>query len=220
MKYKMIKLFCLVPDTYLVVDCGGGTVDLTVRTLLPDKTLEEDTVRSGGLCGSTFVDQEFIKFLRRVVGSKAMEDFKKNNYGSLQKLIYKFFCPEVKLPFDGDPSEFETIELDLEKYCPALIPYISGEAKDKLESEDWIIDLEFEDVKRMFDPVVNEIIDLINTQLESLPKRQKVKIMFLVGGFSESTYLFKRVKNVFKNDIPNITSPSEPIAAIAKGIYF
>ncbi|CAB5381581.1 unnamed protein product [Rhizophagus irregularis] len=32
-------------DTYLVVDCGGGTVDLTIRTLLPDKTLEEETNR-------------------------------------------------------------------------------------------------------------------------------------------------------------------------------
>ncbi|CAB5355669.1 unnamed protein product [Rhizophagus irregularis] len=34
-----------VGDTYLVVDCGGGTVDLTIRTLLPDKTLEEETNR-------------------------------------------------------------------------------------------------------------------------------------------------------------------------------
>src|SRR3954452_2000211 len=87
-------------DTYLVVDCGGGTVDLTIRTVLPDRTLDEETVKSGGLCGSTFVDQEFLKFLGRIVGLNALEEFKEKNYGSLQKLIYKFFCPEVKLPFD------------------------------------------------------------------------------------------------------------------------
>ncbi|RIA83506.1 hypothetical protein C1645_786177 [Glomus cerebriforme] len=209
-----------VGDTYLVVDCGGGTVDLTIRTLLPDKTLEEETPRSGDPCGSTFVDQEFEKFLRRVVGSKAMEEFKEKNYGSFQKLIYEFFCPEVKLPFNGDPNDFETIELDLEKYCPALIPYITGEARKKLDSENWVIDIEFEDVMRMFDPVVNKIIDLISAQLDSLPEQRKVTTMFLVGGFSESGYLFRRINNVFKKRISNILVPPEPIAAIAKGACY
>jgi hypothetical protein len=193
-------------------------VDLTIRTLLPDKTLEEETPRSGDPCGSTFVDQEFEKFLRRVVGLKAVEDFKEKNYGSLQKLIYEFFCPEVKLPFNGDPEEFESIELDLEKICPALIPYITGEARKRLESEKWIIDIEFEDVMRMFDPVVDKIIDLISAQLESLPEQRKVTTMFLVGGFSESRYLFKRIDNIFKKRIPKILVPPEPIAAIVKGI--
>ncbi|CAB5125215.1 hypothetical protein RhiirA5_494389 [Rhizophagus irregularis] len=209
-------------DTYLVVDCGGGTVDLTIRTLLPDKTLEEETVRSGGLCGSTFVDQEFLKFLRLTVGSEAMDQFKKNHYGSLQKLIYKFFCPEVKLPFDGESNEYEPIELDLEKYCPALIQYITGETKERLENEEWIIDIKFDDVMRMFDPAVNDIIDLIHAQLERLPKQRKLKTMFLVGGFSESTYLFKRVKSVFKNRIDDdkIINPPDPIAAIVKGACY
>ncbi|GES97069.1 hypothetical protein GLOIN_2v1646219 [Rhizophagus clarus] len=209
-----------VGDTYLVVDCGGGTVDLTIRTLLPDKTLEEETVRSGGLCGSTFVDQGFLKFLSLAVGSEAMEQFKENHYGSLQKLIYKFFCPEVKLPFGGESDEFEPIELDLEKYCPALIQYITGETKEKLKNEEWIIDIKCEDVMRMFDPAVNDIIDLIHAQLERLPKQRKVKTMFLVGGFSESTYLFKRVKTVFKNRIDNIINPLDPIAAIVRGACY
>ncbi|PKK78317.1 hypothetical protein RhiirC2_730084 [Rhizophagus irregularis] len=211
-----------VGDTYLVVDCGGGTVDLTIRTLLPDKTLEEETVRSGGLCGSTFVDQEFLKFLRLTVGSEAMDQFKENHYGSLQKLIYMFFCPEVKLPFDGESDEFESIELDLEKWCPTLIQYISGETEEKLKKEEWIIDIKFDDVMRMFDPAVNDIIDLIHAQLERLPKQRKVKTMFLVGGFSESTYLFKRVKTVFKNRIDDnkIINPPEPIAAIVKGACY
>ena len=187
--------------------------------MLPDKTLEEETPRSGYPCGSTFVDQEFEKFLRRAVGLKAMEDLKEKNYGSLQKLIYEFFCPEVKLPFNGDPDEFESIELDLEKFCPALIQYISGEARKKLESENWVIDIEFEDVMRMFDPVVDKIIDLISAQLESLPEQRNVTTMFLVGGFSESGYLFKRIDNIFKKRIQNIIVPPEPIAAIVKGIF-
>ncbi|CAG8530125.1 7179_t:CDS:2 [Gigaspora margarita] len=39
---------------FLIVDCGGGTVDLTTRKLLK---------RAGDFCGSTFIDKEFLKFL-------------------------------------------------------------------------------------------------------------------------------------------------------------
>ncbi|CAG8622068.1 13230_t:CDS:2, partial [Dentiscutata heterogama] len=42
-------------SSFLIVDCGGGTVDLT-------------TQRAGDFCGSTFIDKEFLKFLGRIVG--------------------------------------------------------------------------------------------------------------------------------------------------------
>ncbi|CAB5125189.1 actin-like ATPase domain-containing protein [Rhizophagus irregularis] len=203
-------------DTFLVVDCGGGTVDLTVRTLLAGNKLREVTVRSGGLCGSTFVDDEFLKFLGRKVGIKALGAFKEQAYEDLQKLIHRFFCRYVKLPFTGYEDEFEPIELDLETNCSALIPYISGELKDKLEEEDWIIDIEYDDVKNMFDPAIQTIIRLIDAQLNSVPPN-KVKAMFLVGGFSESPYLTRRIKESFEDRVQTIAFPRNPIAAIVKG---
>ncbi|RIA82725.1 hypothetical protein C1645_787732 [Glomus cerebriforme] len=46
---------------FMIVDCGGGTVDLTIRKLINDKQLGEITERSGDFCGSTYIDEEFIK---------------------------------------------------------------------------------------------------------------------------------------------------------------
>ncbi|CAG8585382.1 3591_t:CDS:2 [Funneliformis mosseae] len=204
-------------DTFLVVDCGGGTVDLTVRTLLENNKLREETVRTGGLCGSTFVDEEFLKFLGRVVGIRALAQFKEQAYGDLQKLIYRFFCQHVKLPFTGDPDEFETIELDLQVQCSTLIQYITGAAKINLTDEDWVVELDYDDIKHMFDPAINEIIKLIDAQLNSVPRHLKIKAMFLVGGFSESLYLTKRIKETFHNRVPKIAFPRQPVAAIAKG---
>ncbi|CAG8621090.1 7824_t:CDS:2, partial [Ambispora gerdemannii] len=34
-------------EPYMIVDCGGGTVDLTTRTLLPGKQISEVTMRTG-----------------------------------------------------------------------------------------------------------------------------------------------------------------------------
>ncbi|CAJ0750341.1 9258_t:CDS:2, partial [Entrophospora sp. SA101] len=57
---KLEELRLSEGSTLMVVDCGGGTVDLTVRKLLSKNKLSEITERSGDLCGSTYVDDEFI----------------------------------------------------------------------------------------------------------------------------------------------------------------
>ncbi|CAG8780787.1 15695_t:CDS:2, partial [Rhizophagus irregularis] len=41
--------------------------------------------------------------------------------------------------------------------------------------------------------------------------------MFLVGGFSESPYLLRRVKETFEHQVPIIAVPAVPIAAIVRG---
>ena len=41
---------------FMVVDCGGGTIDLTTRKLLDKNQLGEITERAGGNCGSAFID--------------------------------------------------------------------------------------------------------------------------------------------------------------------
>ncbi|CAG8519740.1 9075_t:CDS:10 [Cetraspora pellucida] len=180
-------------------------------------TLKEETERTGDLCGSTYVDQEFIDFMGRTVGFTALQRLRSYAYGDLQKLVHRFFCENVKLPFTGDPDEFETIELDLESKCPSLIKYITGAERTNLENNEWIIELEFETVKKMFDPVVEKIIKLINNQLLDFKGHRKCMAMFLVGGFSESTYLRKRVRERFQGHVPIIASPRQPIAAIVKG---
>ncbi|CAG8737648.1 8767_t:CDS:2, partial [Racocetra persica] len=101
--------------TYLVVDCGGGTVDLTIRRLLSDDRIAETTERTGDFCGGTYVDDEFLKVLEDKVGRSAMRMLKEKHYDQVNYLIHKYFCPEIKIPFTGKRSEFKDIELDIEK---------------------------------------------------------------------------------------------------------
>ncbi|GES81301.1 hypothetical protein GLOIN_2v1762633 [Rhizophagus clarus] len=201
-------------SSFMIVDCGGGTVDLTTRTLLPGMKLSEITERSGDLCGSSYVDREFIRFLGRKLGYAAMKKLKENNYGQMQYLVQQF-CSRVKFSFNGNPNEFATKELDIERVCPALMEYVTGHAKEQMEEADWLIELDFLNVKEMFDPVVNKIIELITRQLASTERR--CSAMFLVGGFSESQYLQQQIRRQFMNQVPIIAVPKHPIAAIERG---
>ncbi|CAG8843527.1 22619_t:CDS:2, partial [Gigaspora margarita] len=140
--------------SFLMCDCGGGTVDLTSRNVLNDGTLGEITERTGGLCGSTFVDKQFRIFLEQKLG--------------------KIWI--------GELSEFRSIDLDIEKICPAL-----------MDLEDWLIEIGYEDVISIFDPVVDNIIKLIRNQLNMSKQKS------------------------FSSEIPIISVPQNPITAVLHG---
>ncbi|CAI2191529.1 18488_t:CDS:2, partial [Funneliformis geosporum] len=200
-------------DLLMMVDCGGGTVDLTTR----DDELNEITVRTGDDCGSYKIDQAFIELLGHKVGKTAMDLFEKNYNSYLQYMVQEF-CRKAKLRFTENPEDFPTFELDLEEYEP-LIKYIKGEEEEKLKKDDWLIEIEYDDVKKMVDPVVNEIFKLIRGQLEQLKRlEKKISILLLVGGFGESKYLQNRIKQEFsKEEVPKFFVDKQPIVSIMKG---
>ena len=79
-----------VGDSFVICDAGGGTVDLisyTITKLKPILEVQEATPGSGALCGSTFLNMRFAKFLKAKLGKEegfddevladAMERFEK-----------------------------------------------------------------------------------------------------------------------------------------------
>ncbi|RIA82049.1 hypothetical protein C1645_881251 [Glomus cerebriforme] len=200
--------------TFMIVDCGGGTVDLTTRKLLQDKQLGEVTERAGDFCGSTFIDKEFLKALCKILGGRAIDLLKDKHYGQMQYMIQEF-SSHAKLPFTGDKSEFTSYELDLEDVAPAVMGYVTEEIRHKMEEADWLIVFEYEDIKSMFDPIIERIIKMIQVQLNNT--RETCSAMFLVGGFSQSKYLQNRIKQEFQYRVKNTSVPMRPIAAISRG---
>ena len=84
----------------------------------------------------------------------------------MQYMIQQF-CRQLKFDFTGNPNDYETFEFDIEENCPVLKQYCKDDIKEKMEDNDWIIYINFEDLKSMFDPVIGKIIRLIRGQLNS-----------------------------------------------------
>ncbi|RIA82048.1 hypothetical protein C1645_789101 [Glomus cerebriforme] len=125
------------------------------------------------------------------------------------------FSSRAKLPFTGDKSEFTSYELDLEDVAPVVMGYVTEEIRHKMEEDDWLIVFEYEDIKSMFDPIIERIIKMTQVQLDN--SRETCSAMFLVGGFGQSKYLQKRIKQEFQHRVKNISVPINPIAAISRG---
>src|SRR5207248_105838 len=118
-------------------------------------------------------------------------------------------------------------ELDIEEYAPDLLQYVSKETRKIMESKYWLVEINHDDVIQMFDPIIDKIIRMIHVQLSN--NRETCSAIFLVGGFSDSKYLQKRVKQVFQlkehemkmdkqeHKVKTIAVPNKPIAAIVRG---
>lgn len=62
-----------IGDTFMLCDAGGGTVDLityTVSSLKPILKLTEASPGSGSLCGASFLNRGFRKYLEEKLGDQ------------------------------------------------------------------------------------------------------------------------------------------------------
>ena len=95
-------------DVFILVDAGGGTVDLTISKVAakhPSLLLEELAAPSGGPFGSTFVDSAFEEILKDLVGEAAFLQFKP----SPEWIQLMRTWESTKLGFTGDQRDGDSL---------------------------------------------------------------------------------------------------------------
>ncbi|KAF3162215.1 hypothetical protein TWF225_009592 [Orbilia oligospora] len=201
-----------VGDTFVLCDAGGGTVDLIsykVGQLQPSLGLSEVAVGSGAKCGSTFVDRNLLKLVRKKIGDDRFQILCQKQDGMvLNKMV----------------SEFEGVKRSFgASYVPGSVSYLPmhGFANDPAAG---IIEGQFElthdDLKECFDPIMEQIIDLIQGQIDAICDTGSIpKYVFLVGGFGESDYLLNRLSThkFGKAGQVEIINPDDAWSAVSRG---
>ncbi|CAH1263359.1 HSPA12A [Branchiostoma lanceolatum] len=211
--------------SYIVVDCGGGTVDITAHHIQPDDSIHEIYRATGGPWGGSQVNQEFEAKLKGIFGVDFIDNFKNSHPSDWLEIIGDFEMKkrsaraiEDKLTRIRLPTNFvnyyrcyqthrntDDIQDAVEERYPGGEVAING---DYLCLKGGIM-------RDMFDPVVSSIVEHIGDLLRK-PKLQDVRYFFLVGGFSGSLVLQKAIRDKFQNDY-RILVPAEPDMAIVKG---
>ncbi|PKC05322.1 hypothetical protein RhiirA5_502189 [Rhizophagus irregularis] len=210
---KVLREFNIsVGSSFMIVDTSADAIDIIIRTLLENNELGDISGRIEDPCGGNSVDEEFLNFLSRKVGQSAINLLKENHYGQLQYMI-KDFCENCKFKFTGQDRDF-SYELDFTDICRAILQYVKDPEREQMEYQEWLIDVTFEDIKAMFDPVIERILRLINTQLNAV---SSCKAILLIGGFSQSMYLQKRIKEEFSQKVTNIIIPASPSMINVRG---
>ncbi|GIZ37993.1 hypothetical protein CKM354_000142000 [Cercospora kikuchii] len=199
-------------DSILICDCGGGTVDITtyeITGISPQLTFEELLVGTGGKCGSTYIDREFIKWMETKFGS-AYTNLSWEKRGPASRLMKDFEGAKRDFGKSNDTSMYWELTA-LMRGAPDSRFY---------DQEDGIVNVYYPDLKAMFEPVVKKIIALLQSQLDA-ERRQAghatIKTMLLVGGFGESAYLNNALRIWCQARGIRLLCPEHPQSAIVRG---
>ncbi|XP_074677822.1 heat shock 70 kDa protein 12B isoform X2 [Strix aluco] len=190
-------------DRYIVADCGGGTVDLTVHQIeKPQGTLKELYKASGGPYGAVGVDLAFEKLLCHIFGEDFIATFKAKRPAAWVDLTIAFEARKraaapsrasplnISLPFSFidfyRKHRGQNVETALKKSNVNFVKW----------SSQGMLRMSAEAMGELFQPTITQIIKHIDDLLKK-PEVQGIKFLFLVGGFAESAMLQRAVQAAF-----------------------
>ena len=199
-------------DSVLICDCGGGTVDIIsyrVKAIEPKLDFHELVAGTGGKCGSTYVDREFIKWME-----STFKGFYTNlnwaNRGPTSSLMKAFEGVKRDAGKSKDPRKYH------EMVC--VMPGLDD--CEHYDADTHSVKIYEEELRHLFAPVVDRILALLQTQLDA-EKRQdgvkSIKTVILVGGFGDSVYLNERIRGWCQPLGIRLICPEHPQAAIVRG---
>lgn len=206
---------------FILCDAGGGTVDVVsykVKRLTPTFELEQIGGPTVDRCGSVFINMEFRKWLRNLIGPKNYQKIDQNTVmgkitshsvegKAMRNLMEQF--DDRKKAFTGSEDGDIAIRLP-EPLADLSIP-------GKVDEGEVIISNSV--MCEFFDVCVGKIVELIKGHIFQIEARKhaKPKNLFLVGGFAESRYLQDLIRDTFKLYKMNLRRPETSWTAVVQG---
>ncbi|KAL7882339.1 hypothetical protein AOLI_G00091880 [Acnodon oligacanthus] len=200
-----------VPGTqYMVVDCGGGTIDITVHEVVEGGRLKELHRVSGNNMGGQTVDKNFKAFLREIFSEKVFDEFEENHPSELQRLMYDF---SICKRYDGEVLV----------QCPYSLQQIASKVDDIEDYFEGNSDVHWESgqillsgakLKALHEDSIRGIESLMKEILKE--PTLNIRYIFLVGGFALSPYVNRFVKEKFGSKC-QVLCPVDAQMAVVNG---
>ncbi|XP_007542604.1 heat shock 70 kDa protein 12A-like [Poecilia formosa] len=194
---------------YIVVDCGGGTIDITVHEVLERGVLKELHKASGNNLGGQTVDRKFKEFLREIFSDGVWDEYEENYPSEVQKLLYDF----TLLKQSGEDVQFT---------CSFNLGTLAQKKKtlekffESVEGASWnngSIKISKEKMRYFFE----ESLQGITKNLWEILKREySIEYILLVGGFANSQILHQYIIDQFGGTC-RILCPFRAQEAIMRG---
>ena len=188
------------PSDYMVIDIGGGTVDITAHIEV-DGGIVVENIPSGNAWGGTQVNEAFSDLLQKLLNDPGYEKFlASGNNRSKQKalvnsLLYEEFenqkvlfgpCKLEEIAISLPKMFFKFYEKVLEKGAEKML----GVEYDKDMNDTLYINKEVVE-RQLFGPALDGIIECT---LEAIEENEyKVNTFYLVGGFGGCKYVHEKV---------------------------
>ncbi|CEP09549.1 hypothetical protein [Parasitella parasitica] len=183
----------------LICDAGGGTVDTATYEYFKKENcskyfIDEVTAGSGSLCGSSFLDDAFRKFIKHEC---YVRNYIVSSY-ELEQIVLNFILA-IKEKFTYKSQQDTIINIPI-KDAPKIV----------ISSNDMST--------KIFDPVVDKILCLIENQYNAMEKvEMKLDMIILTGGLGQSKYLLNKIQDKFSDKGIQVRAPSQYDQSVVRG---
>ena len=79
-----------IGEKYILIDAGGGTVDVSCHQIKGEYEVDELYKPSGGPWGSCYIDDEYIKLLQKIFSKQWIEEFRRAQPNIYVEIIENF----------------------------------------------------------------------------------------------------------------------------------
>lgn len=195
-------------ENYLLVDIGGGTVDIVSHAIVAGH-LEEIMPPQGNAWGGTTINENFREFLGRTLGDPSFfryvgphveEEIRSSNKRDLDFIINKEF-EEIKRDFgahyngEQGPNSF-AIQLP-----PSFWDNYKGNMKSTGNEGGISFDMHMHELTlsptkmvELFEPTIKGIIDIVRKVLQEVG--EAIENVYLAGGFGGCNYVRMKLQSV------------------------
>ncbi|XP_052812692.1 heat shock 70 kDa protein 12A-like isoform X2 [Mya arenaria] len=197
-------------SNFILVDLGGGTVDITAHKVNDDGTLDALVPPSGGPWGGHNVNKKFFELLEDLFGTEVFRRFSAEEMDERLELDRSF---EVKKKQDGQFSIKLPARL-IELAGVTKIKEIQHSQKVSFRKDKLFVNATA--VLGMYKETIEHTIVHVSEILQKADL-QNVSTIVLVGGFAESKILQQEVKRRFNPKKYLLVIPQAPELAVLKG---
>uniref|UniRef100_A0A3Q4HV26 Heat shock protein family A (Hsp70) member 12A.2 n=1 Tax=Neolamprologus brichardi TaxID=32507 RepID=A0A3Q4HV26_NEOBR len=194
---------------YIVVDCGGGTIDITVHEVLDGGALKELHKASGNDLGGQSVDGKFKEFLREIFSHGVWDEYERRFPSEVQKIMYEFTLfkrkdDDVEMSCSFNLGKLAQKKKEIEKFFESVRGASWDEGAIKISKE------------RLRSFFAESLKGITESLREILKKHLHIEYILLVGGYAESPILRQHVIDQF-GDQCKVLCPCKPQEAIVMG---
>lgn len=198
---------------FMVVDAGGGTVDITSYTVGDLAALDELARPSGVKRGAEYLDQTFLDVhVTRALDARALARVRRTHQHALRELENRF--SDFKRSFDVHQDDEFYLPLPRDLYDGLRSVGVRGLQVPSA------ITVTGADLAALFDEVIADIVDAIGRHLAEMRSRSGVsggELVVLVGGFARSPYLRARLREYVRGRGAELVVPQNPEIAVLGG---
>ena len=126
-----------VGDKYILVDAGGGTVDIACHEIIGNFEVKEIFHPSGGKWGSCYIDDQYIELLADIFGKKYLDEFKKESPNGYVEIINDFQAAKA-IFYQEKQESTHNVRLPEE-----FLSFVEDRMNDEDDADD---DIDIEDV--------------------------------------------------------------------------